>query len=361
MTILIRSKKAVNSARSSSLGSVVDLFCGVGGLSFGFLKEGFEVVAGIDTDISCKYAFETNNNAPFIDWDISGLTGKMINRLFGKNKPKILIGCAPCQPFSLYTQKKEDQKWKLLVQFSRLIEESEPDIISMENVSRLVDFKGGEVFQGFVRRLERKKYKVTWEIVYCPDYGVPQSRKRLVLIASKKKKIQLIPPTHKPNKYPSVKDFISKLPPIVAGEQDEHDPLHRAAGMSKENMKRVRAAKPGGSWKDWNEELIADCHKKSTGKSYGSVYGRMTWDNLAPTLTTQCYGFGNGRFGHPEQDRALSLREAALLQTFPRGYKFLSDEDNWHTTTLGRQIGNAVPVKLARVIAKSIALSLGKK
>ena len=361
MSALICSKKGFDPVRSSSQGAVVDLFCGIGGLSFGFLKEGFDIVAGIDTDISCKYAFEKNNKAPFIDWDISGLTGKMINKLFDKNKPKILIGCAPCQPFSLYTQKKEDQKWKLLVQFSRIIEETEPDIISMENVSRLVDFNSGEIFNDFINRLERKKYKVSWEIVYCPDYGVPQSRKRLVLIASKKKKIQLIPPTHKPNKYPSVKDFIGKLPPIVAGEQNQHDPLHRAAGLSKENMKRIRVAKPGGSWKDWDEELIADCHKKSTGKSYGSVYGRMSWDNLAPTVTTQCYGFGNGRFGHPEQDRALSIREAALLQTFPKAYKFISEKDEWHTTTLGRQIGNAVPVKLARAIAKSISISLRRK
>ncbi len=346
---------------SFNKGTVVDLFCGVGGLSYGFLKEGFEVVAGIDTDTSCQYAFEKNNHSKFINWDISGLTGKMVNSLFRKGQPKILIGCAPCQPFSLYSQKKEDGKWMLLEQFSRIIEESKPDVLTMENVPRLIDFKKGQLFQDFIQKLEKQKYEISWNIIFCPDYGIPQSRKRLVLIASKNKKIELIPPTHKPKNYPHVKDFIEYLPKINAGEQCSKDPLHRAAGLSKENLKRIRSSKPGGSWREWDKELVAECHKKESGKTYSSVYGRMSWDDLAPTITTQCYGFGNGRFGHPEQDRAISLREAALLQTFPKGYKFLSDKQNWQTITLGRQIGNAVPVKLARAIAKSIAIGLRTK
>lgn len=132
------------------------------------------------------------------------------------------------------------------------------------------------------------------------------------------------------------------------------DSLHQAAGLSPLNMKRIKASVPGGSWKHWEEDLIADCHKRSTGKTYPSVYGRMEWDEPAPTMTTQYFGFGNGRFGHPEQNRAISLREGAILQSFPKGYRFVPPGSPIYCKTIGRLIGNAVPVKLGEAIGKTL-------
>ena len=152
----------------------------------------------------------------------------------------------------------------------------------------------------------------------------------------------------------TVREAIAGLPPLKAGEVCVSDPLHQASELSPLNLKRIRASKPGGSWKDWNDDLVADCHKKSSGKTYPSVYGRMSWDEPSPTMTTQYYGFGNGRFGHPEQNRAISLREGAILQSFPRYYKFVPKNGEIYRKVIGRLIGNAVPVKLGEAIGKSI-------
>lgn len=152
----------------------------------------------------------------------------------------------------------------------------------------------------------------------------------------------------------SVKETIGHLPPVKAGEMDKKDPLHRARFLSEINLLRIKATKEGGGWKDWPEELQLECHKKKSGSSYGSVYGRMRWNDVAPTMTTHCTGLGNGRFGHPEQDRAITLREASLFQTFPEGYKFYENDKTFNPSTISRHIGNAVPPLLGRVIAKSI-------
>jgi DNA (cytosine-5)-methyltransferase 1 len=141
---------------------------------------------------------------------------------------------------------------------------------------------------------------------------------------------------------------------LKAGEVCPTDPLHQACELSPLNLKRIRASTPGGSWRDWDKRLVADCHKKSSGKTYPSVYGRMSWDEPAPTMTTQFYGFGNGRFGHPEQDRAISLREGAIIQSFPRSYKFVPAGEPIYRKPIGRLIGNAVPVNLAKAIGKTI-------
>lgn len=145
---------------------------------------------------------------------------------------------------------------------------------------------------------------------------------------------------------------------LEAGKTSWHDPYHKAAGLSELNLRRIKASKQGGTWRDWPDELVARCHKQESGNSYSSIYGRMIWRAPAPTITTQCCGFGNGRFGHPKQNRAISLREAARIQTFPDDYEFVHPDDPHSITTISRFIGNAVPVKLARVIAKSIKLHL---
>jgi DNA (cytosine-5)-methyltransferase 1 len=343
--------------------AVIDLFCGAGALTHGFILEGFNVVAGVDADKVCKYAYETNNNgARFIHAKIEDMTAEEIAALFPENHAKILVGCAPCQPYSAYTKKIVDknERWKLISSFSNIICEVEPEVVSMENVPELAAFKGGEIYSAFIDSLRSAGYHVTeFPKVYCPKYGIPQHRSRLVVFASKYGPIQIVPETHvSPSEYKTVKQTIGHLESLEAGQVDGDDPLHRASGLSELNLRRIRESVPGGTWRDWPEELVAACHRRESGKTYPSVYGRMRWDEPSPTITAQCHGFGNGRFGHPEQDRAISLREAALLQTFPKDYEFVAPGEPVYFSVVGRLIGNAVPVELGRAIAKSIRLHL---
>jgi DNA (cytosine-5)-methyltransferase 1 len=335
----------------------IDLFCGAGGLTHGFVLEGFSVAAGIDLDPACRYPYEANNPGLFIERDIKNLSSDELTGLYGNAKFRILAGCAPCQPFSTYAQRYEsdgkDGKWGLLYHFARLAEETMPDIITMENVPTVVKH---QVFQDFVEGLKRLEYKVWFNVVDSSHYGVPQTRRRMVLLASKLGDIVMIPPTHKKPK--TVRQAIGRLKHLRAGESAERDKLHATASLTEKNLQRMAHSRPGGTWRDWPEELVADCHKVESGRTYPGVYGRMEWNKPSPTMTTQCYGFGNGRFGHPEQDRAISLREAAILQSFPRSYKFVPSKGVVSFTTLGRLIGNAVPVQLGRAIAKSISLHL---
>jgi DNA (cytosine-5)-methyltransferase 1 len=332
----------------------VDLFCGAGGLTHGFILEGVPVVAGIDLDPACRFPFEENNGRTrFVERDISKVTNGELEALFGDAELRILAGCAPCQPFSTYAQRYEldgkDAKWGLMHQFARLAEGTTPDIITMENVPTVAKH---EVFHDLVHTLERLGYEVWFDVVDSSRYGVPQMRHRMVLLASKHGSIEMIPPTHEKPK--TVRQAIGRLRPLGAGESAPRDKLHVASTLSEKNLARIKASKPGGTWRDWPKHLVAKCHRAESGRTYPGVYGRMEWDKPAPTITTQCYGFGNGRFGHPEQDRAISLREAAILQGFPRDYAFVPYDGEVSFTALGRLIGNAVPVDLGRAIARSI-------
>lgn len=350
--------RPLGSVATTQPGSVVDVFCGAGGLSHGFVLEGFDVCAGIDVDSSCRHAYEHNNGAAFVERDVADLSGAEIRALFEPGQPTVLVGCAPCQPFSPYSRSRADGKWRLLPEFARLVAEAEPDIVSMENVPRLATFQGGRLFADFLQMFQDADYAIWHGIVQCAAYGVPQHRQRLVVLASRIGPIHLPAPTHQASGCVTVRNVIGGLPPIAAGESHPDDPLHRASRLSPTNLARIQASKPGGSWRDWQPELIAECHRKHSGRWYGSVYGRMAWDETAPTITTQCCGFGNGRFGHPEQDRAISLREAALLQTFPPGYEFFPVDQPWTLTATARAIGNAVPVALARAIARRVATTI---
>lgn len=341
--------------------AIVDLFCGIGGLTHGLINEGFDVVAGVDFDKTCRYAYSANNNANFIYKDVTLLTPDELNSLYPKNKRKILVGCAPCQPFSIFNYKNNnnaerqagDSKWRLLYSFADLIEATQPEIVSMENVPQLTTFNGGKVFYDFVKRLEDNDYKVSFGIFNAQDYGVPQRRKRLILLASKHCRFELIPPTHKDN-YVTVQKAIGHLPKIEDGVHSDNDYLHYSRKLTDLSKKRIKATPEGGGWQDWNEELLLECHKKKGGQMYRSVYGRMSWNDVAPTMTTYCIGLNNGRFGHPEQDRAISLREAAILQSFPENYALIDPNTTFNMQILARQIGNAVPVGLGQAIAKSI-------
>ena len=334
----------------------VDLFCGAGGLTHGLIAKGIEVVAGIDVDETCRHPFEFNNAARFINEDVGRLTPKRLNDLFGSAEVRILAGCAPCQPFSTYAQRYDvvgSPRWGLLYQFGRLVESTLPDLVTMENVPSVAKHA---VFDDFVETLEKKGYHVHRSIVDCSLYGLPQSRRRMVLLASKLGPIQLVAPTH--DRPRTVREVIGDVAPILQGGVHPRDPLHTASGLSELNLERIRASHPGGTWRDWPKHLVADCHRREAGRTYPGVYGRMVWDEPGPTLTTQFYGYGNGRFGHPEQDRAISLREGAILQGFPKSYSFIPKGAPVHFKVLGRLIGNAVPVTLGEVIGQSITTHL---
>lgn len=356
-----RSRKTYTA--SSVRAAVVDIFCGAGGLTRGLLDAGIPVVTGYDVDDACQFPYEHNNSgAEFKKISVTSLTGKLLRKNYPAGHTRILVGCAPCQTFSKYTQglnNDKDPKWKLLDEFARLVRELRPEIVSMENVPEL---QRHSIFKRFLATLKDEGFHFSEDrkdqIVYCPDYGIPQHRRRLVLLASRLGPIELIPPTHPPTKHRKVRDVLRRLPKITAGDVSSLDPLHRACDLSPLNLRRIRRSRPGGTWRDWPRELVAGCHKTKTGKTYKSVYGRMEWDQPSPTITTQFFGFGNGRFGHPEQDRAISLREGAILQSFPTDYKFVPPGGEYCFKTIGRLIGNAVPVRLGKVIGKSIRLHL---
>lgn len=335
----------------------IDLFCGAGGLTHGLQREGIDVVAGVDVEESCRHPFEFNNSAKFINEDVSKILGEQLDALYGKSEIKVLAGCAPCQPFSTYSQRYDvlsSPRWGLLYQFDRLVKETRPHLVTMENVPTVAKHA---VFDDFATSLMDQGYYVHRSVVDCTKYGLPQTRRRMVLLASRLGPIEVVAP--EPENKRTVRDAIGGLAPLSNGETFHADVMHTSSRLSPLNVERIRASRPGGTWRDWPEHLVAACHRKDTGRTYPGVYGRMEWDSPSPTLTTQYYGFGNGRFGHPDQERAISLREGAILQGFPTSYSFVPDGSPIHFKALGRMIGNAVPVTLGEVIGRSINQHLG--
>ncbi len=333
----------------------IDLFCGAGGLTRGLMDAGVRIKAGVDLEETCRYPYEHNNlGAVFVHKSVHDLSADELEQYYGDAAVRLLCGCAPCQAFSSINQKNKDRasktgRWVLLDEFGRLVKELNPELVSMENVPGLL---GQDVFARFVQTLEDSNYYVDYNIIDCSDYGMPQRRKRLVLVASRFGHVSL--PKPKNNKPTTVRAAIGALPSLSAGETDLKDPLHTASALSTLNMKRIQASVPGGTWNDWDESLRARCHKESSGDGYGAVYGRMEWDEPAPTITTQFYNYGSGRFGHPEQDRAISLREGALLQGFPSSYVFSEPGVLIGKRELGKLIGNAVPVGLGRLVGETL-------
>jgi DNA (cytosine-5)-methyltransferase 1 len=332
----------------------VDLFCGAGGLTRGLLDEGIRVLAGYDLDPACRYPYERNNGVPFFERDINKLGPTEVGSLFPRGSVRIIAGCAPCQPYSIYSRshkKVYEEERHLVGAYQKIVEGVRPELAVMENV---VQLRKHPSYDNLVRSLRGLGYYWSEYEVRCSEYGVPQTRKRLVAFASIFGPVQLASATCVDGGYATVRDAIGHLPPLLAGGTDPNDRLHTASRLSDLNLRRIRASKPGGTWLDWDAELVANCHKTETGKTYRSVYARMEWDKPGPTITTQFFGFNRGRFGHPEQDRGLSLREGALLQTFPREYEFVAPGKPVSFERVGRLIGNAVPVLLARAVGRSL-------
>lgn len=346
--------------------AVVDLFCGAGGLTYGLQEAGLDVRVGYDLDPDCEYPFKANNqDVQFVKADVSALDAKEVASVYPDGSTRVLAGCAPCQPFSPLThggESHEHDKWGLLNAFAELIQPDEflPEVVTMENV---LEVRNHSVYDEFKQHLLDSGYHVWADSVYCPEYGVPQTRKRWILLASRLGEIELIDPLYDESEYPSVEDTIGgemAQPHLEAGESSPADPVHRARGLADINRQRMAVSEPGETWELWvkkdRDELLLACHKKDSGRSYTDPYGIMEWEKPAPTITTQFYNYGSGRFGHPDPDeiRAISLREGAMLQTFPEDYEFVEPDDDVYFNRVGRFIGNAVPPKLGESIGRSI-------
>lgn len=349
--------------------TAVDLFCGAGGLSYGLQEAGIDVQSGVDVDIDSKYPYENNVDAEFVRTDVRPLFSdpERVARMFPWNSDlDVLAACAPCQPYSTMGHQKDKShidhdKWGLLKGVKQVVEYVEPDVVVTENVLQV---KSDDIYGDFVESLEENGYFVNADEnkkVYCPEYGIPQNRKRWVLVASKEGPISMPEPIYEDESdFTTVRQAIDHLPPLEAGEVHPDHDLHRARSLNETNLERIRNMEPGGNWTLWEERgldhLLADCHRKDSGSTYKAPYSRMRPDEPSPTITTQFYNYGSGRFGHydTEQARALSLLEGAILQTFPEDYDFYGDWDDVGVKNLGRLIGNAVPPLLGEYIGRGI-------
>jgi DNA (cytosine-5)-methyltransferase 1 len=334
--------------------AAVDLFCGAGGLSEGLQQAGIMVTAGVDIDPHCRYPFECNIEAAFLQYDIAEITGERLQGLWPVGSVRLLTGCAPCQPFSPYRRGQKtshEADWPLLAEFGRLVIETRPELVTMENVTRILRSK---VFLDFVAILRAEGYWVDWRSCYGPRFGLPQERRRLVLIASQLGPVKVPKGSLNSKQFRTVREAIGELPTLQAGESDPVDPLHKCRELTDLNLQRIQASKPGRTWEDWPEQLRAPCHQRASGRSFKNVYARMSWDEPSPTITTLAFNYGAGRFGHPDQDRPISLREAALLQGFPERYAFATPGRKITMSRIGRLIGNAVPPPIARAIGQTL-------
>lgn len=344
----------------------IDFFCSGGGMSLGLQEAGIKVVAGIDFDPECKATYEANiKGAKYILADVANLNEEDITKEVNIKKNDdslIMIGCSPCQYWTIIrTSKKKSEKSKnLLHEFYRFVKYYNPGYVVVENVPGIMNKKEESGLDKFVEALVKQGYKVHYEVVDLNNYGVPESRKRFSLIANRVSKESIFPKPN--NSKPVIRNFIgvkNGFPNIPAGFKDKTDYIHTAANLSDKNLTRINMTpKNGGSRSSWaNTELQLAAYKNKKNISFSDTYGRMSWGKPAPTITTRFFSVSNGRFGHPEEDRAISLREGATIQTFPKSYKFIGKS----IASIARMIGNAVPPIYAKQIGITIRESYDKK
>lgn len=346
---------------------VIDLFSGCGGSARGFQNAGLPVKVAVDIDKNASESFKVNfPDAVVFAEDISYLSGKELLKSggFKNGKEVALIACPPCQGFSNARRSSErltDPRNKLIYEFLRIVDEIKPYAFVLENVQGLAKGVGKPIFMQILQRLQELGYQTVYDVVDTADYGIPQRRRRLVLMGTNDKNVRLSFP-QKTNADPeidsglpywkTVKEAIGDLPPIRAGEKSVNDPLHASANLSETNLKRMKQTPhDGGDRLSWTEDLVLECHKNFKG--HRDVYGRMKWNSPSPTITGGCAMISKGRYGHPEQNRAISLREAARLQTFPDDYKFVGNFGQ-----IAKQIGNAVPTRLGEIAANALIKSI---
>lgn len=335
---------------------LIDFFCGTGGMTYGMRQAGIDVLAGIDFDPDCRDTYEINNpNSKFIEKDIHDLSEAELAEIteIKKNDDSLVfICCSPCQYWTqIKTDRKKSLKSKdLLKEFQRFVSWFKPGYLVIENVPGLLKNKKEKILSEFLVFLESESYVYDHKIVNANHYGVPQNRKRYLLIATRVSDNIRIPDEEHDEKL-IVRNYIgvhNGFPAVEDGHKDITEFMHTTASLSENNKKRIRRTpKNGGtrmSWKD-DPKLQINAYR-GKDNNFKDVYGRMFWDKPAPTITTRFNSLSNGRFGHPEEPRAISLREGATLQTFPKTYIFKGSNQ----ASIARLIGNAVPPELAKQI-----------
>ena len=334
----------------------IDFFCGAGGMTEGMKQAGIKVLAGVDNDEGFKQTYEANHpNSLFLRNDIKALAFSELQENTGIQQDQddlIFIGCSPCQYWSkMNTIKTKSRESRYLLRdFTMFIDHFNPGYVVIENVPGIFNKKDESPLPNFLAFLESKGYGYDYKTINTHYYGVPQKRRRFILIASRVTKYPEFP-SEEPE-GPVVKDYIGTnlFPKIGAGHRDHTSFLHATANLSERNLKRLSTIKqPGGNRENWSSEDQNPAYQKK-GINFTDVYGRMWWNKPAPTITTKFHSLSNGRFGHPEQNRAISLREGACLQTFPVSYIFKGSGMG----NIAKQIGNAVPPELAKRIGLSI-------
>lgn len=331
----------------------IDVFCGAGGMSRGLQRAGIRVVCGIDNDPTVVKTYKKNIHRRVVCRDIKNVTANHLRPLVPETARLVLSVCAPCQPFSkVRKSRKRSPDRHLLLEVGRLVRSLRPDGLIVENVPQISRSSSKGVLGQFLRILRSAGYSWTVEVLDAKNYGVPQTRARMVVLAVRGHGREIHAPAPRRGACKTVKNAIKGLPVVRAGKKSRHHPLHTAAALSERNLERLAATPTdGGDSRSWPERLRLPCHVRSGG--FYDVYGRMHWNRPAPTLTTRCISLSNGRFGHPTQRRAITLLEAALLQTFPKKYRFVGNQ-----AEVARQIGNAVPVKLARALGAALVKQL---
>jgi len=324
-------------------------------------QAGIDVIAGIDFDPDCKKTYEKNNpGSQFILSDVFELKEKELEEKLSLDKDDdnlVLIGCSPCQYFSIIQtdKKKSEQSKDLLKEFHRFVKYFNPGYVVVENVPGFASRKEESGLTLFTDDLISKGYAVKYDVVNLNNYGVPQTRKRFSLVASRVNK-DCVFPKPKRGKKPTVMDVLGTrngFENIQAGYKDNTKRDHSASRLSDKNLLRLKGTPSGGDALWWRDDKALG-REKYKGKGFADNYGRMAWDKPAPTITTKFFSLSNGRFGHPEEHRAISIREGAALQTFPKRYYFYSDSIQGNA----RMIGNAVPPEYARRIGKAIMDSI---
>lgn len=338
----------------------VDFFCGAGGMSFGLQAAQIEVLAGIDNAKDCRTTYEANiKGAKFIEADITTLSPDALSKQLNlrvNDDELIFAGCSPCQFWSkIRTDKTKALKTAFLLEhFKKFIFSLRPGFVVVENVPGIFRSKDATILDDFKNQLRSAGYVLDDGIINAAHYGVPQNRIRYLLIATRLIDAISLPKQDQIQPL-AVSDFIGVsrgFSKIVAGHRDNSSFLHTSCALSSKNMRRIKKTPHSGgnrhAWKD-DPELQIPAY---IGKDdiFKDVYGRMSWDKPSPTITTRFISLSNGRFGHPDENRAISLREGACLQTFPKTFRFHGDSLN----AVARQIGNAVPPTLAKKIGKHL-------
>ena len=340
--------------------NAIDLFAGAGGLSTGLSNAGINVKCAIEFDKNAAETYKINHSETnVLCKDIRTITDEEVINLKQQHDINMLVGCPPCQGFSTLTQDKNDPRNQLVDEYIRFVSLIEPEVVMLENVPG-IQKRDNYLFNKLIELLQLKKYKISYGVVQIADYGIPQQRKRFILIASKSFMIDIPSITHsnkeKSNlkRWVSVKDIFTKTSSIVAKNIKEKDDdfhllsWHVVRNTSDINKKRMEYMKQGGTRFDIPYDLRPKGHQKSTG--YSNVYTRMSADKPSPTITGGCTSISKGRFVHPFEDRAISVLEAALIQTFPEDYKFVAKSISKAST----MIGNAFPCDFAAILGKHI-------